>query len=172
LMSEVLGVPVASGTLAGLTGEAAGRLGGFGEVVRAALRAEPVIGADETGARVAGRVAWVHTASTPRLTWQSVHAKRGTDGIDAGGVLLGYPGVVVHDDWAPYRSYTDATHALCGAHLVRVLAAVAKTPVSSGQVGCGRYCWRPPGAPPLPARPGRPSWNPTPWRASPAATSG
>lgn len=71
---------------------------------------------------------WVHTASTPLLTWQHVHPKRGIDGMDAGGVLPGHRGVVVHDDREPYRSSTDATRALCGAHLVRDLDAVAERP--------------------------------------------
>jgi transposase len=132
---EVLRVPVATGTLAGWTGEAAEHLEGFGAVVGSRLRSEPVIGADETSARVAGKGCWVHTASTPLLTWQTVHAKRGVEGIDAGGVLPGYQGVVVHDDWAPYRSYTDATHALCGAHLVRDLATVAETSGQGWAVG-------------------------------------
>lgn len=59
LLGEVLGAPVATGTLTGLTGEAAQRLSGFGAVVRAQLAAAPVIGADETSARIAGRGHWV-----------------------------------------------------------------------------------------------------------------
>jgi len=35
--------------------------------------------------------------------------------------------VAVHDGWAPYRRY-DVTHALCGAHLLRELEAVAGEP--------------------------------------------
>jgi transposase len=134
LLGEVLGVPVATGTLAGLTGQAAARLEDFGERVRTLLVAAPVIHADETGAWVAGAGHWVHSASTECFTWQSVHPKRGIEGIDAGGVLGEFRGVVVHDDWAPYRRYATATHALCGAHLLRELAAVAET---SGQGWAG-----------------------------------
>lgn len=130
LLREVLAAPVATGTLAGLLGQAHTRLAGFAEQVRGLLRAAPVVHLDETSARVAGRGHWVHSASTETLTWQIAHPKRGREGIDAGGVLPGFTGVAVHDDWAPYRTYQAATHALCAAHLLRELAEVAQT---SGQ---------------------------------------
>ncbi len=41
--------------------------------------------------------------------------------MDAAGVLPGFRGVAVHDGWAPYRNFTDALHALCGAHHLREL---------------------------------------------------
>jgi transposase len=47
--------------------------------------------------------------------------------MDAAGVLPGFQGVAVHDGWSPYWSY-DAVHALCGAHLLRELDAVAEEP--------------------------------------------
>jgi transposase len=39
------------------------------------------------------------------------------------GVLPAFRGVAVHDGWAPYRNFTDATHALCAAHHLRELTA-------------------------------------------------
>lgn len=128
LLGDLLGAPLATGTLAGLIGRVAGTLDGFRTRVRALLHASPVVHVDETGARVAGRGQWVHSASTPALTWQTVHAKRGRAGIDACGILPDYRGVAVHDDWKPYRTYGQAAHALCGAHLLRDLAAIADLP--------------------------------------------
>jgi transposase len=57
------------------------------------------------------------------LTLLSVHRKRGTEAMDDAGVLPGFTGVAVHDGWAPYRSYENALHALCGAHHLRELTA-------------------------------------------------
>jgi transposase len=131
LLAEVLGAPVAAGTLAGLVGEAADSLrtpGGFVEQIREQLRHAEVANFDETGARVAGRLHWVHSASTATLTWQTVHPKRGVEAMDAAGILPGFAGVAVHDGWSPYRHYQDAAHALCGAHLLRELDAVADEP--------------------------------------------
>jgi transposase len=48
--------------------------------------------------------------------------------MDAAGVLPGFRGVAVHDGWSPYWRYQDATHALCGTHLLRELEAVAEEP--------------------------------------------
>jgi transposase len=95
--------------------------------VRAGLAAAPVAHFDETGARVAGRLHWVHSASTSLLSLFIVHAKRGKVAMDQAGVLPGFVGVAVHDGWAPYWRY-DVTHALCGAHLLRELDAVTEEP--------------------------------------------
>jgi transposase len=127
LLADVLGAPVATGTLAAVLAEGAAGLEGFIEVVRAGLTAEPVAHFDETGARVAGRLHWVHSASTAGLSLFTVHAKRGKVAMDAAGVLPGFTGVAVHDGWSPYRRY-QATHALCGAHLLRELERIAGEP--------------------------------------------
>jgi transposase len=127
LLADVLGAPVATGTLAAVTGEGAAGLDGFVQVVREQLAAAPVAHFDETGARVAGRLHWVHSASTQTLSLFTVHARRGKQAMDAAGVLPGFAGVAVHDGWSPYWRY-DAVHALCGAHLLRELDAVADEP--------------------------------------------
>jgi transposase len=128
LLADVLGAPVATGTLATVLTEGAAGLDGFLTAVTAQLTHAPVAHFDETGTRVAGGLAWVHTACTQRVTLLSVHAKRGTEAMDAAGVLGAFAGVAVHDGWAPYRTYTQATHALCNAHHLRELDAVADEP--------------------------------------------
>jgi transposase len=128
LLADVLGAPVATGTLAAVVAEGARGLDGFAQVVRAGLAAAPVAHFDETGARVAGRLHWVHSASTSLLSLFTVHAKRGKVAMDAAGVLPGFGGVAVHDGWAPYWRYQDVTHALCGAHLLRELEAISEEP--------------------------------------------
>ncbi len=55
--------------------------------------------------------------------------------MNAAGVLPGFTGTAVHDAWAPYDTYTAATHALCGAHVLRELTAVIDTSPT------GAYCW-------------------------------
>jgi transposase len=137
LLSDVLGAPLATGTLAAVVAEGAAGLGGFIEVVRERLAAAPVAHFDETGARVAGRLHWVHSASTSLLTLLTVHAKRGKVAMDAAGVLGGFAGVAVHDGWSPYWRYQDITHALCGAHLLRELEAISEEPGQGWAAGMG-----------------------------------
>jgi len=79
---------------------------------------------DETGTRVDAKTIWVHNASNSEYTHLSIHEKRGTEGMDAGGVLPSFSGIAVHDCWAPYWKYTNITHALCCAHLLRELIGV------------------------------------------------
>jgi transposase len=128
LLADVLGAPVATGTLARMVAEGAGGLDGFVEVVRARLAEEAVAHFDETGARVAGRLHWVHSASTDLLSLFTVHPKRGRVAMDAAGVLPGFRGVAMHDGWSPYWRYQDVRHALCGAHLLRELEGISDEP--------------------------------------------
>jgi transposase len=125
-LAELFGTPVSGGTVAALTGRLAADLAcsGFSERVAAALIASPVVHFDETGLRVAASLHWVHSASTDRYSLITVHPKRGVAGIDHAGVLPAFDGVAVHDAWAPYDTYTAATHALCNAHVLRELVAV------------------------------------------------
>jgi transposase len=128
LLADVLGASMAIGTLAAMVAEGARGLEEFVEAVRWQLAAAPVAHFNETGARVAGRLHWVHLASTSLLTLLSAHRKRGKQAMDQGGVLPGFAGVAVHDGWAPYWRYQHATHALCGAHLLRELEAISEEP--------------------------------------------
>ena len=62
-LAELFGVPLSSGTVASVTGRAAGRLGGFLEQAREQIARTDVAGFAETGFRVDGRLAWVHCAA-------------------------------------------------------------------------------------------------------------
>jgi transposase len=124
-LAELFGVPLSSGTVAALTARAAGRLGAFLEHARGQIAASAVAGFDETGFRVAGRLHWVHCARTGKYTLFMVHPRRGRQAMTAMGVLPSFAGVAVHDAWAPYDLYTEASHQLCCAHAQRELQAVA-----------------------------------------------
>jgi transposase len=123
LILDLTATDLSTGTLKAWVDRAAAGLTDFDEQLRGLLCKAPVVNFDETGARIAGRLGWVHSASTPTLTRYTVHAKRGVEAFDAAGVLSDFRGVAVHDGWKPYSTYTDAIHALCGAHHVRELLA-------------------------------------------------
>jgi transposase len=67
-LAELFGLPVSSGTVAGITARAARKLDGFLEHAREQIAASPVAGFDETGFRVEGKLAWVHCARTGKYT--------------------------------------------------------------------------------------------------------
>lgn len=134
-ITELFGVPVSPGTVAAVTGRAAGRLEAFTDRVRARIAAAGLAHFDETGFRVEAKLAWAHSASTPTDSLITVHPRRGTAAMDAAGVLPNFTGTAVHDAWPPYDTYTSATHALCNAHLLRELQAVIDTTEP------GSWCW-------------------------------
>jgi transposase len=127
LLGEVVGAPVSEGSLAGWYADAAAGLDGFDAALRDGLAGAGVLGADETGIRVDGALAWVHAARTESLTRYTVSDKRGLAAMREAGVLdrLRPDAVLVHDCWGPYWNL-DVAHALCGAHLGRELVAAAE----------------------------------------------
>jgi transposase len=126
VFEECCGIGVSSGFATSLITEAGTSLDGFVAATRHALRRSPTLHLDETGARVAGTLGWVHSASTSTLTSYLFHRRRGRVAIDEFDVLPGYSGVCVHDGWTPYRAYDDVTHGLCNAHHLRELQAVVE----------------------------------------------
>ncbi len=98
----------------------------FVDQVRDVLTGADVVHVDESGLRVAGRLHWVHVATTGMYTLIWVHPKRGRAGIDAGQVVASMTGIAVHDAWAPYDTYSPGAHQLCCAHLLRELTAAAE----------------------------------------------
>ncbi|MHB1511330.1 MAG: IS66 family transposase [Acidimicrobiales bacterium] len=123
LFSDVLGIGVSVGSLRAMVTEAGGALGLFSSVVRDLLKDAPAVHFDETGARVAARLAWVHVACSALLTLLSCHERRGRVAMDEMGVIAKMAGIAVHDGRKPYRSY-DVTHTLCNAHHLRELDGI------------------------------------------------
>src|SRR3954471_7824519 len=78
LLGELFGTPMAAGTVAAWTSRAAAELEPFTAAARAALAGAELVHVDETGLRVAGRLHWLHVASSSRFTSLFCHAKRGT----------------------------------------------------------------------------------------------
>jgi transposase len=132
-LRDLFGAPVAVGTVAcWVKRSALGIIEHVLPVIRGRIAASPVVHFDETGLRTDGRLAWLHSASTATDVLLTAHPKRGTAAMDAAGVLPAFTGVAVHDAWAPYDTYTNATHALCNAHVLRELVYVVDT--ATGQV--------------------------------------
>jgi transposase len=127
-MADLSGCAPSPGALASMARKAAGAVAPALDAVREVLAAAPVAHFDETGFRVAGGLAWVHSASSGKYVLVTVHPKRGKDGMDAAGVLPAFAGIACHDAWAPYDCYDGAAgHALCNAHVLRELTAVTET---------------------------------------------
>ena len=125
-LGDLVGAKVSTGTLSDWVAAAARGLCDFDERLRGLLSDAPVCHFDETGARIAGRLGWVHSASTEKLTRYTSHQRRGSEAIDHAGVLPDFTGVAVHDGWAPYRNYEGCEHGLCNVHHLRELQAAVE----------------------------------------------
>jgi transposase len=120
LLGDLFGVPLSEGTLFRALHAASERLETTEGAIKAALRAAAVVHFDETGLRVEGKLAWLHSAGTETLVHYAVHPKRGQAATKEIGVLPGFGGRAVHDGWSSYFAYGCA-HALCNAHHLREL---------------------------------------------------
>ena len=58
------------------------------------------------------------------ITVKGLHRNRGCEAINTLGIIPRYGGLIVHDCWKAYLTYTQCKHQLCGAHLLRELQAV------------------------------------------------
>jgi transposase len=86
--------------------------------LRQKLRAARRVTLDETGWRIGGLPAWLHTLVSRTATVYEIARTR--DHTVAEGVLgADYAGTLIHDGWAPYDRFTQARHQQCLAHLLR-----------------------------------------------------
>jgi transposase len=118
------------GCLESLFGIDLSRGGSVHTVLRAGRRCQPVYEAlrqnvgqaawvvpDETGWRVGGQPAWLHTLVAPQATVYVIDPTR--SGTVAAQILgLDYDGTMIHDGWSPYDQFRDARHQQCLRHLL------------------------------------------------------
>ncbi|HEV2236819.1 MAG TPA: IS66 family transposase, partial [Ktedonobacterales bacterium] len=127
LLADVLGLAVSVGTLVGVVQRGAQAVATTTAAIRARLAGEPVQHHDETGARVQGRLHWLHVQSSARYTAYALHALH----AQRGGAAMAavdqpeFTGVHVHDGWAAYRRLAGR-HALCNVHHLRELTYLAE----------------------------------------------
>lgn len=130
-----------TGVLAKLFGIHLSRGGSAHTVLRAAQRCEPVyaelcdtvaqsewVVPDETGWRLGGQSAWLHTLVGPQATVYIVDPSRSGEVAER---ILGsdYDGILIHDGWSPYDGFVRARHQQCLAHLLRRAQELLETAV-------------------------------------------
>lgn len=136
LMEALLGTPVSSGFVARALARLAQRLqaAGFDQAMKDALQAEEVLCGDESpvnvirkdtgpdGAAVPGapHAVTIRTADE-RLIWYAAMASRSSAAIAGLGVLEGWHGYLVRDDYAGWHQFDVQLAGVqqCAAHLIR-----------------------------------------------------
>lgn len=118
--ADQLQMPVSEGSLFNFNKQAYEQLSDFEAISKERLIVSPCLHADETGININGKRHWLHSASNDQWTHFFPHARRGTVAMDMIGILPRYDGILCHDHWKPYYTYT-CTHSLCNAHHLREL---------------------------------------------------
>ncbi len=133
LCRDVFGLRISEGGIDNALGRLAERARPTYEALGAAVRASPVIGSDETGARVAGKTAWHWVFQTPAASYHVIVPRRNADVIAA---LLGdaRPEGWVSDLWAPQVRVDADAHQLCLAHQIRDLTYAVEADGYAGRL--------------------------------------
>lgn len=126
MLADLFELPISTGSLQNFLETAAENVKPATEAIKEAVKKAEVGHADETGFYINGKRAWLHTVSTPELTYYEPHQSRGKKGTDAIGILPEFTGILLHDNWATYFKYQLLRHALCNAHHLRELTALVE----------------------------------------------
>jgi transposase len=118
---DLFGQPLSAASLAAANERVYEKLEPFAQALVNQLPQAEVVHFDESGLRVEGKLHWLHVASSAALTFYGVHPKRGTEAMDAFGIIGACRQWVVHDHWKPYFAYQECLHVLCNEHLLREL---------------------------------------------------
>ncbi len=86
------------------------------EKIKEQIIASDVVNFDESGFRVAESLKWLHSASTPTLTYYMFHQKRGSVAMDEANILPQFKGTAIHDHLKSYFKYDNCRHGLCNTH--------------------------------------------------------
>jgi transposase len=124
-MQDLLGQPLAEGTLQSALEECYQGLEQTEELICEGVRNAEIAHFDETGLRVEGKGQWLHVATTTNLTHYAYHLKRGRAATDEIAILPAFGGRAIHDGLRSYMSY-PCDHALCNAHHLRELTFLAE----------------------------------------------
>ncbi len=121
-LNDEYGIPISTGSIYNFNAEAADNLVrlGFAALVKKQLINSSVAHADETSININGKRMWLHNLSNEDWTWFEPHAKRGSEAMNAIGMIPYFSGVLCHDHWKPYYIY-ECDHSLCNAHHLREL---------------------------------------------------
>ena len=123
LLSDLFGCGISQGALANILASCAGKLEKPLATIKKNIQQAYMAHFDESGSRVENSLWWLHSASTPTATYYDIHRRRGTEAINAIGILPDFSGRAIHDFWKPYFAY-NCLHGLCNAHHLRELIFV------------------------------------------------
>jgi transposase len=141
VLKVVFGLAISLGGLVNLIQRAAQRLEPVAEAIRDEIRQSPVVGSDETGARVDGHNQWQWVFVTPTATYHVIAASRGASVIDE-VMAEAVPLVWVSDLWSAQAKAKAHARQICLAHQTRDLHYAIDAERSAWAYRLQRLFWR------------------------------
>jgi transposase len=114
---------VSQGAIVNALARAAQRLGPQAAAIREQVRASPVIGSDETSARVNGRTPWQWVFQTPTASYHVIVPRRNGEVVQD-FLDEAVPEAWVSDLWKPQLAARAERHQICLGHQLRELQYV------------------------------------------------
>jgi transposase len=126
---------VSQGAIVNALGRVAQRLAPQAAAIREQVRASPVIGSDETSARVNGRTHWQWVFQTPTASYHVIRPRRNGEVVQE---FLGdaVPETWVSDLYRPQLNAGAARHQICLTHQLRELQYVVDKEQSAWARAC------------------------------------
>ena len=120
-LNEAYSLNISEGSIANILEEQGEIVTPLYEHIRQTVNQSDVVGSDETGFRVNGKLHWVWTWQSTQATYLSISKSRGKAAVDE-NYCSGFPhSTLVHDRWASQINTPSKEHQLCLAHLIREL---------------------------------------------------
>ena len=117
---DQMGLPLCKGSVQNFNKLAYEKLAPFEDWARKTLLTSELNHSDETGVNINAKGFWFHILSNKKVVLYQVDKKRGTEAMNKMGILPKYNGILCHDHWKSYYTYS-CKHSLCNAHHIREL---------------------------------------------------
>lgn len=138
VFAGLFGLRVSEGALVEGVGRLAQTLVAAADVIAEEVRAAPVIGSDETSARVDGVNWWHWVFQTPTAAYHTIQRRRNTEVVLAflNGTI---PRCWTSDLWKPQLAAPSVSYQICLAHQLRDLRYAYQA--ETGQARAGARAW-------------------------------
>ena len=121
MLKEVFGVSLSEGTVANLLDRMEERLSPAYEVIRERIASSAVVGADETGTSVNGKMLWTWVLQTENLTYITAGHSRKKEVFTSIMPKGMSQSILVTDCYSSYFSADVKSHQICTSHILREL---------------------------------------------------
>lgn len=121
ILKDIYGINISQGSISNILNRMRKQAEPAYEAIRGQVEKSPVVGADETGSHVDGKLHWMWTFQNDLVTYFFHDQSRGKAAIDKhfpGGLPKS---LLVTDRHSPYFNMEVAAHQVCLAHLLREL---------------------------------------------------